>query len=90
MMTSDSTSEVARERKTRTLSVRSEMTTLNRKQSLMIRILALIDSHCRAMRAVLLEVKVGRRRMRLASSAWKDSSFYNRVESPNNRHGNTQ
>ena len=96
MMTSDSTSEVVRERKTRALSVRSEMTTLNRKQSLMIRILALIDGHCRAMRAVLLEVQVGRRRMRLASSAWKDSSFYNRVEfnihvsAPNNRHGNTQ
>ena len=71
MMTSDSTSEAARERKTRALSVRSEITTLNRKQSLMIRILALIDGHCRAMRAVLLEVQVGRRRMRLASSARK-------------------
>ena len=96
MMTSDSTSEVARKRKTRALSVRSEMTTLNRKQSLMIRILALIDGHCRAMMAVLLEVQVGRRRMCLASSAWKDSSFCNRVEfnihvlAPNSRHGNTQ
>ena len=95
-MTSDSTSEAARERKTRALSVRSELTTLSRKQSLMIRILALIDGHCRAMRAVLLEVQVGSRRMRLASSAWKDSSFCKRVEfkihvsAPNSRHGNTQ
>ena len=96
MMTSDSTSEAARKWKIRALSVRSEMSTLNKKQSLMIRILALIDCHCRAMRAVLLEVQVGRRRMRLASSAWKDSSFCNRVEfnihvsTPNSRHGNTQ
>ena len=96
MMTSDSTSEAERERKTRALSVRSELTTLNRKQSLMIRILALIVGHCRAMRTVLLEVQVGSRRMRLASSAWKDSSFCNRVEfsihvsAPNSRHGNTQ
>ena len=72
------------------------MTTLNRKHSLMIRILALIDGHCRAMRAVLLEVQVGRRRMRLASSAWKDYSFCNRVEfnihvlAPNSRHANIQ
>ena len=72
------------------------MTTLNRKQSLMIRILALIDGHCRAMRAVLLEVQVSRRRMCVASSAWKDSSFSNRLEfnihvlAPNDRHGNTQ
>ena len=79
-LTSDSTSEAARERKTRALSVRSELTTLNRKQSLMIRILALIDGHCRAMRVVLLVVQVGSRRMRLTSSAWKDSSFCKRVE----------
>ena len=76
MMMSDSTSEAAKERKTRALSVRSEITTLNRKQSLMIRILALIDGHCRAMRAVLLEVQVVRE-----GCAWlKDSSFCNRVE----------
>ena len=95
-MTSDSTSEVARERKTRALRVRSELTTLNRKQSLMIGILALIDGHCRAMRAVLLEVQVSSQRVRLASSVWKDSSFCKRVEfkirvsAPNSRHGNTQ
>ena len=88
-----STSEAARERKTRALSVRSELTTLNRKQSLMIRILALMDGHCRAMRALLLEVWVG---SRLASSARKDSSFCKRVEfrihvsAPNSKHGNTQ
>ena len=92
-MTSDSTSEAARERKTRALSVRSELTVLNR---LMIRILALMDGHCRAMRALLLEVRVCSRRMRLASSAWKDSSFCKRVEfrihvlAPNSKHGNTQ
>ena len=79
-MTSDSTSEAARERKTRALSVRSELTTLNRKQRLMIRILAFMDGHCRAMRALLLEVRVGSQRMHLASSAWKDSSFCKRVE----------
>ena len=92
-MTSDSTSAAAREWKTRVLSVRSELTTLNRKQSLMIRILALMDGHCRAL---LLEVRVGSRRMRLASSVWKDSSFCKRVEfrihvsAPNSKHGNTQ
>ena len=79
MITSDSTSEAARERKTQPLRERSELTTWNRKLSLMISILALIDGHCRAMRAVLLGVKVGSRRMRLASSAWKDSRFCNRV-----------
>ena len=84
---SDSSSEAAREWKTRALSVRSELTTLNRKQSLMIRILALMDGHCRAMRALLLEVRVGSRR---------DSSFCKRVEfrihvsAPNSKHGNTQ
>ena len=75
-MTSDSTSEAAREWKTQALSVRSDLTTMNRKQSLMIRILALKDGHCRAMKALLLEVWVLSRRMHLASSAWKDSSFY--------------
>ena len=61
----------------------------------MISILPLIDGHCRTMRAVLLGVKVGSQRMRLASSAWKDSSFCNRVgfkihvSAPNSRHGNT-
>ena len=78
MITSDSTSEAARERKTRALRERSELTALNRKQSLKISILALIDDHCRAMRAVLFEVKIGSRRMHLASSAWKDISFCNR------------
>ena len=53
-MTSDSTSEAARERKTRPLSERSDLTTLSRTQSLMMRILVRMDGHCRAMRAVLL------------------------------------
>lgn len=91
-MTSDSTSEAAREQMRCALSERSELTTLSRKKNLMIRILALIDGHCRAMHAVLL---VGSRRMRLASSAWNDSSFCSRVEfrihvsAPKRRHGNT-
>ena len=95
-MTSDSSSEAARERKTRALSERSDLTTLSRKQSLMMRILAHMDGHCRAMRAVLLEVYVGIRRMRLASSAWKYSSFCRRVvfrihvSAPKSRHGSTQ
>jgi hypothetical protein len=70
VITSDSTSEAARERKTRALRERSELTALNRKQSLKISILALTDDHCRAMRAVLFEVNIGSRRMHLASSAW--------------------
>ena len=62
----------------------------------MMRKLARMDGHCRAIRAVLLEVQVGSRRIRLASSAWKDSSFCRSVEfrthvsEPKSRHGSTQ
>ena len=45
------------------------------------------------MRAVLLEVHVGIQRMRLASSAWKDSRrvvFKIHVSAPMSGHGSTQ
>ena len=51
MMIRDSTSEAARERKTRTLRERSPLMTLSRKLSLMMRMRAL---HWRAIRAVLV------------------------------------
>ena len=56
MMIRDSTSEAARERKTRALRERSPLMTFSRKLSLMMRMRALIDGHWRAIRAVLLAV----------------------------------
>ena len=54
MMIRDSTSEAARERKTRALRERSLL--YSRKLSLMTRMRALTDGHWRAIRAVLLAV----------------------------------
>ena len=56
MMIRDSTSQAARERKTRTLRERSPLMTFSRKLSLMMRMRALTDGHWRAIRAVLLAV----------------------------------
>ena len=75
----DSTTEIARERKDRAQRERSPVMTFSRKLSFIMRMRALMDGHWRAIRAMLLAVYFGRRRIRFASSAWKLSSLASKL-----------
>ena len=75
----DSMSEIARERKDRAQRERSPVMTFSRKLSFIMRMRALMDGHWRAIRAMLLAVYFGRRRIRFASSAWKLSSLASKL-----------
>ena len=75
----DSMSEIARERKDRAQRERSPVMTFGRKLSFIMRMRALMDGYWRAIRAMLLAVYFGRRRIRFASSAWKLSSLASKL-----------
>ena len=86
----------ASERKVRALRYRSVVMVFSRNLSFVIRTRALIDGHWRAVQAMLFAVFLWRRRIRLASSAWNDSSLASKLLSrihdsaPYIRHGGTQ
>ena len=70
-----STSSIVREWNTRELRLSVEFIVLSKNASMMHNTRALIKGHLSASQTTLLAVDLGRLRIRLPISTWKDSSF---------------